>query len=284
MFFIGCGISGDDDSLSSGFHRYLTGEPMKRLLTLLIVCTSASFSSLAQQRYSHNLFCFRLVLSDTLNSKLKWEVLLQRRTQNNYDGDPNLFNSPQFKNYWLWFHYSLNNNVTVSVSPFGYVESHVLNNKPSDADLPPVKEFRFSARVEHETNGKHFNYSNRYSLEFRNRDLLHNDDYRHNLRIRYMAKIDKPVKGILSDTKPVVFTVSDEVFLQFGEAVRNNPNVFDQNRLSLGATYEIYSHVKLNIAYIYAFQARNSGKEFDNINMYWIALIFDNVISQFTHR
>lgn len=237
-----------------------------------------------QTHYHHEVFWLRVVVADTFSQKFKWEVYYQRRTQNNYKGDPNIFHSPQFKSYWLWFYYNLNKNVKLSVSPFGYFETYTLNTKLSDPNIPPVKEFRWSARLEHETKGRYFNYSNRYGLEYRWRDLKNNGVYQPNFRARYMVRLDKPVKGIFSGTKPVTFTISDEIFLQFGPAVKKNPNVFDQNRLYAGAAYEIFRNVKLSLGYIYWLQARNSGVEFDNINTYWTIITFDNVLSQFKRK
>ncbi|MGY3212505.1 DUF2490 domain-containing protein [Mucilaginibacter sp. HD30] len=255
---------------------------MKRIFTVAFLLFM--YHTVCAQRNSHNLFWGRLALADTLNSKIKWEVFLQKRTQNNYAGDPNIFNSDQFKSYWFWFHYTLNKNVKLSVSPFGYFESFVLNNSKPDAAIPPIKEFRWAGRIEHETKGKLFNYSNRYNLEYRLRDLKNNGEYLSNWRVRYMIRLDKPVLNVLSKTKPVTFTVYDEVFLQFGDAVKNNPNVFDQNRIYAGASYEVVRNIKFSLGYIYGFQARNSGKEFDDINTYWAILTFDNLISQFKRR
>lgn len=251
---------------------------MPRLL-FCICLYLAGLSLHAQQRTTHNLFWLRLALSDTITTKLKWEVYIQRRTQNGSDNKSNIFKAPQFESYWLWLHYSLRKNIKVSVSPFGYFESYVLNVKPSDEEMPPIKEYRFSARLDHETRGRYFNYINRYNLEYRWRDLLNNNHYQPNWRVRYMARLEKPVNGILP--RPVTFVFYDEIFLQFGKAVRDNPNVFDQNRVYLGFNYELLKNVKTSVGYIYGFQARNSGEEFDHINTFWVVLNFDNLISQF---
>ena len=251
------------------------------IIVILFLCLAWS-STQAQNRNTHNLFWFRLNLSDTITEKLKWEVYVQRRTQNGSDDKANVFKAPQFESYWVWLHYSLHKNVKVSLSPFGYFESYILNVKPSDEEALPIKEFRFSARLDHETKGRYFNYLNRYNLEYRWRDLLNNNNYQPNWRVRYMARLEKPIKGIFS--KPVTFVLYDEIFLQFGKAVRNNPNVFDQNRLYGGFNYEIFKNVKTSVGYIYGFQERNSGKDFDHINTFWVVLNFDNLFSQFAKR
>lgn len=251
---------------------------MKRIIIIVLALFSA-LQMLAQQTTTHNLFWFRLNLSDTINSRLKWEAIIQRRTQDSSHPKSNAFATPQFESYWLWFTYSLSKNVRIGVSPFGYFESYVLNVKSSDENQPPIKEYRWTVRLDHETKGKYFNYINRYNLEYRNRDLLNNGDYEPNWRFRYMARLEKPVKNILP--KPITFILYDEVFIQYGRAVKNNPNVFDQNRLYGGFNYEILPNVKTTIGYIYGYQARNSGKEFDQINTFWVILNFDNLFSQF---
>ncbi|MEI9920169.1 MAG: DUF2490 domain-containing protein [Bacteroidota bacterium] len=252
----------------------------------LIVCLFllVSIQSFAQKWANHQVFWGRLILSDTINSRLRWEMFIQKRTQNDYAGDANVFHSDQFDSYWFWLNYSVNKNLRVSISPFGYFKSYVLNVQPGDADLAPVKEWRWCARVEQGTNGKYLNFANRWTAEYRYRDLKNNDDWQPNWRLRYMMRFDKPVKGLLSDSKPVTFTISNEIFLQAGKSVHGNPNIFDQNRLYGGAAYEILKNVKLSVGYIYGFQERVSGKDFDHINYYWVVLTFDNLISQFRHQ
>lgn len=256
---------------------------MKKHLTVCLLVLAFS-PAVCQQTSAHNLFWFRLALSDTMSAKMRWELFLQQRTQNNFPGHTNFFASPQFKSYWLWLHYSFNKNVKAAVSPFGYFESYVLNNSPTDALLPPIREFRFCLRLEHETKGSFVNYINRYNVEYRLRDLDHNRIFQPNIRVRYMIRLEVPVKGLLSQSKPVVFAVYDEIFLQFGGAMKQKPNIFDQNRISVGAGYEVFRNIKVNLAYIYGYQERNSGIEFDTINTLWLTLTFDNVVSQLFAR
>lgn len=223
------------------------------------------------------MFWFRLTLSDTITTNLKWEALVQRRTQGSSEARTNAFKAPQVQAYWLWFHYTIDQNIKVGLSPFCYFESYTLNVNPSDEDLPPVREFRWAAKVDHETKGRYVNYINRYNLEYRTRDLLNDGNFQPNWRVRYMARLEKPVTTLLP--RPVTFIFYDEVFIQFGKAVRNNPNVFDQNRIYGGFSYEILPNIKTTVGYIYGFQERNSGREFDQTNTFWVVLSFDNVVS-----
>ncbi len=246
------------------------------LLLLIALCAS---SLRAQTRYTHNVSWFRIGFSDTITKKLKWDAWIQYRRQNTAESKSNLFAAPQVKAYWLWLQYSLNKKVTISVSPFCYFETHALNVKPGDDVRPPVKEFRWLVRTDHLTQLRYFNMINRVNLEYRSRDLLNNDDYRQNWRVRYMLRFEKPVKNLLP--RPITFILYDEVFIQFGDAVKNNAKMFDQNRLYGGFNYEIFPNVRTTLGYIYTIQTRPSGEEIDDINTLWFVLSFDHVFSQF---
>lgn len=113
---------------------------------------------------------------------------------------------------------------------------------------------------------------------------MHDGNYSGNWRVRYMVRLEKPVFNIFSNSKPVTFALYDEVFVQFGKAVSGNPNIFDQNRISAAATYEVVRNVKFGLGYIFGYQSRASGKEFDRFNAYTATLTFDNLISQFKNK
>ncbi|MDF2190586.1 DUF2490 domain-containing protein [Paraflavitalea sp. CAU 1676] len=250
------------------------------LSCLALFCCSIS---LAQTTHHHGVFWGRLVLADRINDRLKWEIYLQKRTQN-IPGEKGLFGAPHFSSAWLWFNYAATKNLKVSVSPFGYFDSYIFLTNPADADIPGVKEFRWVVRLEHEQKLKWFNVSNRYSLEYRRRDLQHNNVYQPNWRIRYMLKLEKPVYGILSHDKPVSFYAGDEVFIQFGKAVRNFPNVFDQNRISAGFSLDVWKHTKISVSYLNILQQRISGKDFDDAHALWMVLTLDQLFSRFKGR
>lgn len=251
---------------------------MKRLLLLLSLACVITAS--AQRTYHHGVFWGRLVLADRITDKLKWELYLQKRTQN-IPGSSNIFGAPHFYSAWLWLNYGLAKNLKLSVSPFGYFNSYAFLTKPKDVEVPGIKELRWVVRLEQEQKLKLFNYSNRYSLEYRRRDLNQNDVYLPNWRVRYMARLEKPIKGVLSKEKPLSVFLSDEVFFQFGKAVRSNPNVFDQNRISVGVSYEVLKNIRASVSYLNVYQERNSGKEFDAANAIWVVITFENLFSQF---
>jgi hypothetical protein len=236
------------------------------------------------QHYHHNIFSIRLAIADTINARTGIELSLQKRTQGTAGDQGNFFKSSQVNSVWMWLNFCASKTSIISFSPFGYYESFALNTKPSDENLPPVKEYRLSLRYTNEQQGRIIDYSNRYTIEYRLRDLQRNHIYKTNLRMRYMAKLEKPLYNIFSHTRPVTFELNDELFLQFGEAVHDKPNVFDQNRIYFGFEYEVFSNIKTSFGYVYGIQERSSGDEFDNVNMLWLVLTFDNLFRQFRHR
>ena len=96
-----------------------------------------------------------------------------------------------------------------------------------------------------------------------------------------MARLEKPVMGILRNNKPVSFFIGDEVLFQFGKAVKNNANMFDQNRAAAGFSLEIVKNIKTSFSYLNIFQQRANGKDFDDANALWAVVTFDNLFSQF---
>ena len=254
---------------------------MKRTLSLAVITILLLISqdSYSQTTYNHRVFWARIIIGDKISDRLKWELYGQKRTQN-IPGEKSLFGGPHFMSLWLWFNYSVNNKLNLSVSPFGYFDSHIFFTTPADAELPGVKEYRWTLRAEQIQKFNWFNYSNRYGLEYRIRDLKNDGDYQPNWRVRYMVRLEKPIKGILSREKPLSFFISDEVFIQFGKAVRNNPNVFDQNRITAGASYEVFKNIRCSLSYLNILQQRINGKDFDNANALWIVIAFENIFGK----
>lgn len=233
----------------------------------------------AQTMHTHTVFWGRIVLADRINDKFKWELYLQKRTQNASTGS--FFAAPHFFSVWPWLSYKLSTNTKVSLSPIAYFNSHVFYDNLDEVKPQGVDELRVSGRLENEQKLRLFNYSNRYSLEYRMRDLKYNGHYQPNWRARYMFKLEKPFYNLFPNKKPISVYASDEVFIQFGSAVRKNPNVFDQNRINIGVSYEVVNNVKVNVSYLNIMQQRISGQDFDDAHTLWLILTFDNLFSQF---
>jgi hypothetical protein len=244
----------------------------------LVICSSVLAQS--HTTYSHNVFWGRIILGDNITPKLRTELWIQKRTQDTESGT-SMFEAPQFDSYWLWFSYNLTPNLKLALSPFGYFESYVLYAQPSDLERPPVKEFRYTLRLEHEQKGKFLNYSNRYSFEYRTRDFTNTNNYEPNWRIRYMARFEKPIRADWLNGRSLSLIAYDEIMIQFGKAVKDSPSVFDQNRIYAGFSYSLFKNIKITPGYLFTIQQRPSGDVLDYINTYWVVLTFDNLISQF---
>lgn len=254
---------------------------MKKLF--LLACIIAMHISLyAQRTHHHGVFWGRLILADTINSRFKWELYLQKRTQS--VGTGNIFKTPHFISIWPWLNYKLTANTKISLSPIAFFDSHVFYDSPDDVKPEGVKEYRVTARFENEQKLRPFNYSNRYSLEYRMRDLAYDGDYQSNWRARYQIKLEKPLLNVFSKDKPLSVFLSEEVFIQFGKAVKNNPNIFDQNRINLGARYEILKNISFSASYLNIIQQRISGKDIDYAHALWVVLAFENLFSQFKKK
>jgi len=253
---------------------------MRFSLLLLAACIPMIVLGQSKEKHSHNVFWGRVVLADNITEKLRTEVLIQKRTQDT-EGGTSMFNAPQFDSYWLWFNYALSPNLKVALSPFGYFESYLLYVEPSDLERPPIKEFRYTLRLEHEQKGKFLNYSNRYSFEYRTRDLTNVGEYEPNWRVRYMARFEKPIRAEWLKGKSLSVIFYDEIMIQFGRAVSNSPGIFDQNRIYAGFSYSLMKNIKVTPGYLVTIQQRPAGDVLDYINTYWVVLTFDNLISQF---
>jgi len=222
------------------------------------------------------------VLADTITKKVKWEIHLQKRTQDIGAGS-NFLSAPQLGTFWTWINFNLTDNIKLGITPFSYFNSHILYVKPSDLERPAIKEYRWVVRLDHESKGHFVNLINRVNLEYRVRDFDGLGNYEPNYRARFMFRLEKPIV-LPFLPRPLTFIAYDEVMLQFGEAVKGAPNVFDQNRVYGGLSYALTSTIKANVGYIYGFQQRISGDEFDQTNTLWIVLTFDNLLSQFRRQ
>ncbi len=248
--------------------------------SLLVLFAVVYPAEVGAQQYHHNVTWGRLALADTINGKLRWELFIQQRRQNREPGSLNALQALQFVGYQPWLHYQHSPSTRVSLSPISYFDSHLLIVESLDEFKPSFREWRVAVRLDQRQTYRYFTTLTRYTIERRWRDLGHNNVFLPNWRIRYLLQLEKPLKANWIK-KPLSIVVSNETFVQFGRAVKGNPNVFDQNRLYAGFTYSLSRNVKTSLGYMYWFQQRPSGKEFDHSNLVWGVLSLENVFSQF---
>ena len=255
---------------------------MKKAFIFTLFLFTITYDCQAQRTYGHGAFWGRIVLADTINSKLRWELYLQQRTQDASTG--NIFQTPLLSNVWPWLNYKLTKSTRVSVAPIGYFSTRPFYPSVNEVKDDGVKEYRISVRVENEQRLKLFTFANRFGLEYRMRDLKYNGNYLPNWRARYMLKFEKPLHNLLSNHKPLSLFLSDEVLIQFGEAVKDRSSVFDHNRINFGVAYEVVKNVKVSVSYLKVLQARAAPKEYDDTNALWMIVTFDNLFSQFKNH
>ncbi|MCU0417810.1 MAG: DUF2490 domain-containing protein [Cytophagaceae bacterium] len=83
-------------------------------------------------------------------------------------------------------------------------------------------------------------------------------------RMRYMFRIQIPLKGSEIKNKTPYLALYDELFIGFGKNV--NENIFDQNRIGLLIGYRISKTLRLEAGYIN--QILQLGREVNNSNVF----------------
>lgn len=112
--------------------------------------------------------------------------------------------------------------------------------------------------------------SHRFMLEQRwigrytNATLSNEDEYPFVNRLRYMVRLQVPLKGSSVGNHTPYLAVYDEVFIGFGKNV--NQNVFDQNRLGALLGYRFNATVRIEAGYIS--QMLQLGREVNTRNVF----------------
>ena len=251
---------------------------MPKNLILISVLFLICFRSIGQTAtHTYNTSWFRLFLADKITAKLQCDVMIQHRreaTSNQFD----FVEKQQLQSYWLWFHYLLSKKIKISVSPFCYFETKHL----FDLNERPVKEWRWCARIENQQKFNYFQMLNRLGLEYRYRNLNSETAFVGNFRARYMLRFIIPIVKV--HDRSINFSASDEVLVQFGDAVKNYASPLDQNRIYAGLNYAVFKNIKLEVGYCYIMQNRPNGKDIDIQNSVLVFLTFDNVFTQFRKK
>jgi hypothetical protein len=251
---------------------------MQKKIPFLFLFVALGFPAFPQTNYWHNTFWGRIILSDKITDKLRWEVYLQERTQNDNTAKLNIFKHHQLSSYWLWLHYQASKDLRVSVTPFCYFNTILLYPQSEAIGNRGIREYRWALQLEHTQKLRYFTYANRYIVEYRYRDYQKAGVFVPNYRFRYRARIEKPLKR---EGKQFNLILYDEVMLEFGRGIYESPAIFNQNRLYAGFSYELVKNIKFNLGYMYVVQERPSGAAYDHANVLWGILTFDNIFSQF---
>jgi hypothetical protein len=95
-------------------------------------------------------------------------------------------------------------------------------------------------------------------------NLKNEDEFPLLNRIRYMIKMQIPLKGQLIKDKTPYLAFYDEIMIGFGKNV--NENIFDQNRIGILLGYRFNPAIKIEAGYIN--QTLQLGREINNQNVF----------------
>ena len=95
-------------------------------------------------------------------------------------------------------------------------------------------------------------------------ELIVEDDYLFLNRLRYMFRIQMPLKGNEIANKTPYVAAYNEIFIGFGKNV--NENIFDQNRIGLLLGYKFNSNLRIEGGYLN--QRVQLGREIDQRNVF----------------
>jgi Protein of unknown function (DUF2490) len=219
--------------------KELNIKPMKikiNTIILLVIATLFAPKTLAQE---HTNSWFRTTLSIPITEKIKTDLELQHRRQNDFDSN-NLFDKNLMYTFRTWIYYKQNKDVVYAISPFAYFSNYKIIQKESDAVAKPTNEYRFSASIElqHELANKFF-VVNRTAIEYRvfEGSIENTTRLRNKLAFRY----DFNSKFNLA--------IGDEILLN--TTGTDTQHMFDHNRAFSNFSYKPNAVVKFDIGYIY---------------------------------
>jgi hypothetical protein len=213
---------------------------MKIKINALILIVTITFflapKTIAQQ---HKNSWFRTTLIIPVTEKIKTDLELQHRRQNDFESD-NPFDKNLMCTFRTWLYYKQNKDVVYAISPFAFFSNYKIIQKESDAVAKTTNEYRFSASVElqHELANKFF-IVDRTAIEYRVFEgaIVNVIRLRNRLAFKYDINSNYNV------------AIGDEIFINASGT--NALHIFDQNRIFTNFSYRPNSAVKLDVGYIY---------------------------------
>lgn len=216
------------------------------IITLLIVSLFASKIH-AQERVNS---WFRTTLSIPITEKIKTDLELQHRRQNDFESN-NLFDKNLMYTFRTWIYYKQNKDLVYAISPFAYFSNYKIIEMKSDAVAKPTNEYRFTASIElqHQLATK-FYVVDRTAIEYRVFEGSIENATRLRNRLAFRYDFNSRYNLALGDEILVNTTGTDA------------QHMFDHNRGFINFSYKPNSAVKVDIGYIYISRLTKS-----NINL-----------------
>ena len=230
---------------------------MKLKISTAILITAFLFSikTIAQE---HTNSWFRTTISIPVTGKIKTDIELQHRRQNDFERN-NFFDKNLMYTFRTWLYYKQNNDVVYAISPFAYFSNYKIIQKENDAFAKPTNEYRFSASIElqHELANKFF-IVNRTALEYRvfESSVKNVVRLRNRLAFRYNFNLKYNI------------AVGDEILINAkGTDVQH---IFDHNRIFTNFSYKPKSSLKFDVGYIYISRLPKSNADLIKENNFYL--------------
>lgn len=169
----------------------------------------------------------------------------------------------------LGVNYQLNSAVQLRMG-YGLIETFAYGETPINSFGKSFTEHRMFEMVTLSNKISIVDVSHRFMLEQRwvgrysSANLDREDDYLFQNRIRYMFRVNIPLKGKSIDDKTPYLAFYDEIFIGFGKNV--NENVFDQNRFGALLGYRFNKNLKIEGGYLN--QTLQLGREVGGRNVF----------------
>lgn len=153
---------------------------------------------------------------------------------------------------------------------YGWIETYPYGDIPLNGLGRDFTEHRIFEMVQLSHKEGIIDFSHRFMLEQRfigkytNANLTKEDEYPLLNRMRYMLKLQIPLKGKTMKDKTPYFTLYDEIFIGFGKNV--NANIFDQNRIGILLGYRFNKNFRLEGGYLN--QTLQYGRQISGKNVF----------------
>ena len=181
----------------------------------------------------------------------------------------NLITDPQQGLLRLGANYQLNTKVQLRLG-YAWIETHPYGDIPINGFGKDFTEHRSFQAITVTDKVSIVDLSHRFMLEQRwvgrysNANLSSEDQFPLLHRLRYMFRLQIPLKGKSIENKTPYLAMYDEIFLGFGGNV--NENVFDQNRFGFLLGYKLNNSVRIEAGYLN--QTVQFGREVNNRNVF----------------
>ena len=231
-------------------------------INTIILLVSVTFFAPKIVAQGHTNSWLRTTLSIPVTKKIKTDLELQHRRQNDFESD-NLFDKNLMYTFRTWVYYKINKDVVYAISPFAYFSNYNIIKKESDGFTDPINEYRFTASLEiqHQLATKLF-VVDRTALEYRvfEGSVENTTRFRNRLALRYDFNSNYNI------------AFGDEILMN--SSGTDAQHIFDHNRIFTNLSYKPNSDFKFDIGYIYISRLTKSNIDLIDENNFYLNFTF----------